>query len=142
MACKVFKESRNAMSISSVIIRMEIAATGECCNRVTQNSSFWDVHQLVWFLLHEERSSVRLHRKSLFHYKSRIPQKRVFRKKLQTIVVIKCLYIFSHEWDFLLQWPYILGEIMKSIKAHFKHTMYCGAQISEIVPFCMSAEKQ
>jgi len=58
------------MRISSVVIRKEIAAICECCNRVTQSSSFWVVHQLVSFPTHEDRSSVSFHRKSLFNCKS------------------------------------------------------------------------
>jgi len=58
------------MRISSVVMRIEIAAVCECCNRVTQNSSFWVVHQILSFPTIEDRSSVSFHRKSLFNYKS------------------------------------------------------------------------
>jgi len=58
------------MIIFGVVIRTEIAATCECCNNVTQNSSFWVVHQLDWFLTHEDRSSVSFHKVSFFNYTS------------------------------------------------------------------------
>jgi len=35
--------------------------------------------------------------------RTRRPENRVFRKKLQSIMAIKCVYIFSNEWDFVVQ---------------------------------------
>jgi predicted nucleic-acid-binding Zn-ribbon protein len=69
-------------------------------NRVTQNSSFGVVHQIVWFATHEDRSTSTVSHVLTISERTRSPQNRVSRKKLQNIIVIKWVYIFSHEWDY------------------------------------------
>jgi len=73
-----------------VVIRVELAVTCEYSNREMQNSSFWVVHQLVRFPTHEDRSSVSFNWKIFLTFISRekSSQNRVFRKKLQIIIVI------------------------------------------------------
>jgi len=78
------------MRISNVVMRIVIAAACECCNRVTQNSSFWVVHQLVSFPhMKTEAASASTGRYFLtIRQRTRSLQNRVFRKKLQSIMVI------------------------------------------------------
>jgi hypothetical protein len=110
------------MRVSSDVIRIKRAAACKCSNRVTQNSSSRVVHQLVGFSTHEDRNSVSFQGMSCFHYKpmNQVLKNREFRKNLQIIPVIKFVCTFRQVWDFVLQWRYILEEIINLITTYRK----------------------
>jgi hypothetical protein len=61
--------TRTAMRVSSLAIRIKLAAACTCLNRVTQHSSFWVVQYVVGFPTHEDRSSISSQGMSCFHFK-------------------------------------------------------------------------